>query len=1020
MQGRAQARLEIPLSCFVAVRTGTIALALTRSKTASPVFRIHELSKVHTSRMAMKMIFFPLLQLRYRACGFVAACTVAAAAAFAHQAAPRITAEISSSTMTPLKGSLHPLAQAQFDAGRLAANTKLDGITVVFNRSAAQQASLDALIAAQQNPSSPLYHQWLTPDQFAARFGMSDSDRDKVQSWLQQQGFVIESVARSKNAIRFSGTVQQVEAAFSTQMHNYRINGVQHFAASTELSVPAAIAPTILGIRNLDDFRPKSHAVVNKSTRPRPAFTSSESGNVYFAPGDIATVYNIKPVYSSGNNGNGQSIAVVGQSAVSLSDIESFQNAAGLTMKDPTVVLMPGTGSSTVYSGDEGESDLDLEWSSAIAPGADIYFVYVGSNTNYGAFDALQYAIDQKIAPIISTSYGECEAFLSGSTLGSGLAIEPTLESAFQQAASQGQTIMAAAGDSGSTDCFVGAGSGNPPLSGQEALAVDYPASSPYVTGVGGTEVSQANPAYLTAGGGYWAAEGSSDIISSALQYIPEVVWNEDQANCGQADCLGATGGGASALFTKPSWQTGVPGIPSDGKRDVPDIAVNASTDLPGYLFCTSDNSFWSQGQTASCTSGFRDANTGLLTLVGGTSMGGPIFSGMLALINQQQNYFTGQGLINPTLYTLAANSTTYASAFHDITSGNNDCTAGSANCSSTAGFSAGVGYDQVTGLGTINLANLAAAWPSSTGPVLIGTTTTITASNMTPGLNASDNFTISVASTSSSTIPTGTVTLTVDGGTPLAPITLTANATATYSTAFSTAGTHVILAAYSGDATHAASTGVVSVNVAGVSSGSGSFSLAATPATLTVMQGSSGTETITVTPASGYTGTVLLNFDTSNDSALQNLCYQFTNMNSAGNGSVAVTGTAAATTQLSLDTNASDCTLNGAARSGGKQPLYRLHGAHSAKNNGANPGPTTVAFAGLLLAGLLGRYSRKFRTLAGMIALLAVGVAISACGSVSYSLTNPPKGTYTITVSGQDSTTPTINSSTIFTLTIQ
>jgi subtilase family serine protease len=969
----------------------------------------------------MKMITFPPLQLRYWACGFIAACTMAAASAFAQQVAPRITSEISSTEMSPLKGSLHPLAKAQFDAGRLVADTKLSGITIVFNRSAAQQAGLDALIAAQLNPASPLYHHWVTPDQFAARFGMSDSDLDKMENWLQQQGFVIDSVARSKNAIRFSGTVRQVEAAFSTEMHNYKINGVQHFAASTELSVPAAIAPTILGIRNLDDFRPKSHAVMNKNARPRPAFTSSESGNVYFAPGDIATVYNIKPVYSSGNNGNGQSIAVVGQSAVALSDIENFQNAAGLSVKDPTLVLMPGTGSSTVYAGgDEGESDLDLEWSGAIAPGADIYFVYVGSDFNYSAADALQYAIDQKIAPIISTSYGECEAYLAGSTLGSGLALEPTLESALQQAASQGQTIMAASGDSGSTDCFVGVGAGNPPLSEQEALAVDYPASSPYVTGVGGTEVSQANPAYLTAGDGYWEAKSSSDIISSALQYIPEVAWNEDLVNCGQADCLGATGGGASSLFTKPTWQTGVPGIPSDGKRDVPDIAVNASPDLPGYLFCTGDQSFWSQGQNASCTSGFRDASTGLLTLVGGTSMGGPIFSGMLALINQQQNYSSGQGLINPTLYALAANSTTYASAFHDITSGNNDCTAGSADCSSTAGFSAGAGYDQVTGLGTINLANLAAAWPASTGPVLIGTTTTVSASNLTPGVNVSDNFTVTVASTTGSTIPTGTVTLTIDGGTPLAPISLTANATATYATSFSTAGTHEILAAYSGDATHAASTGVVSVNIAGVSSGSGSFSLAATPATLTITQGSSGTETITVMPVSGYTGTVLLNFDTSNDNALQNLCYQFTSMNSAGDGTLTVTGTAAAATQLSLDTNASDCPFTGAARGGGKQPFYRLHGTHSAKNNGPNPVPMTMTFAGLLLAGLLGRWSRKFRRTAGLIALVAVGVAITACSSVSYTLTNPPKGTYTITVSGQDSTTPTINASTTFTLTIQ
>jgi subtilase family serine protease len=937
----------------------------------------------------------------------------------AQSVAPRITSEITGSETSTLKGSLHPLAQAQFDLGPVPADATLNGISIVFNRTATQDADLQTLIAAQQNPASPLFHQWLTPDQFAARFGMAQSDLDNVAGWLQQQGFSIDSVVRSKNAMRFSGTVSQINSAFSTEMHYYKINGVQHFAASTLLTVPAAIAPAVLGIRNLDDFRPISHAVVNRNVRPRPAFTSSETGNVYFAPGDIATAYNIKPAYGAGYNGAGQSIAIVGQSAIVLSDIENFQNAAGLTGKAPNLVLVPDSGSSKVYAdGDEGESDIDLEWSGAMAPGADIFFVYVGSNPNYSTSDALQYAIDEKIAPIISTSYGECEAYLTGSTLGSGASLEPALESSFQQAAAQGQTILAASGDNGSTDCFIGSGSGNPSLSEQEALAVDYPASSPYVTGVGGTEVSQANAAYLKAGDGYWEAEGSSDEISSALQYIPEAAWNEDTANCGQTDCLSASGGGASTLFAKPSWQTGVTGIPNDGKRDVPDIAVYASPDLPGYLLCSSDQTFWGQGQVSSCSSGFRDATTGLLTVVGGTSFGGPIYSGVLALINQEKNYTVGQGLINPALYTLAANSTTYVSAFHDITSGNNDCTAGAGFCSSTAGFSAGTGYDQVTGLGSLNVYNLATAWPASTGPALAATTTTITASNTAPLVNASDNFTIAV--TAATGTPAGTVTLTVDTNAPITE-TLASNGTYVYATSFTTAGAHTIVAAYSGNSTYAASTGSVTVNVGVVSSGTGTFSLAAAPSTLSVAQGASGTETITVTPASGYKGTVLLSFNSSNDNALQNLCWEFTNTNSAGDGAVAVTGTAAAATQLTLYTNTSECVATGAARSGGKQSFRTLHGSNSAKNNGTNPVPLGVAFAGLLLAGFLGSYSRKFRAAASLIALLAVSLAVTACSSsISTTLSNPPPGTYTITISGQDSATASISASTQFTFTIQ
>lgn len=959
---------------------------------------------------------FPLL-LR-RTCGFIVAATALVAtlpATLAAQSpAPRIRAEITNSAMTPLAGSRHPMAQPQFDQGRLPADQRLSGVGIFFNRTLAQQADLNGLIAAQQNPASPLYHQWLTPEQFAARFGVADSDIAKVQTWLERQGFTIDSVARSRNAIHFSGSVRQVEAAFATEMHAYQVNGARHFAPSTQLSVPAAIAPTVLAIRNLNDFRPTPHVVYRKNMRARPNFTSGLSGEVFFAPGDITTAYNIKPVYSSGFTGAGQKIAIVGQSAVTVSDIENFQSAAGLAVKDPTLVLMPGTGTSTFSSGDESESDLDLEWSGAIATGAEIEFVYTGSNQNFGAFDAIQYAVDEKLAPIISSSYGECEAYLGGSTL----------ESTFQQATAQGQTIVAASGDDGSTDCFIDT-STNPPQSQQQALAVDYPASSPYVTGMGGTEISSANSDYLTSGTAYWEGSSGSDVIASALQYIPEVAWNDDLNNCGQSNCLSASGGGASTLFTKPSWQAGVTGIPSDGKRDVPDLALYASPGVPGYLYCSSDSSAWESGQAASCNSGFRDSSSEDLTVAGGTSFAAPIFSGIVALINQKAGYTTGQGLINLALYQLASDSTTYAAAFHDITSGNNDCTAGSPDCASAAGFSAGTGYDQVTGLGSVDVNNLVSAWPANTGVTLIATTTAVSASNTSPAINASDTFTVTVTSNTGTTVPTGSVTITVDSGTPLSPITLTANGTATYSTAFSTVGTHQLVAAYSGDATHASSTGVVSVTVPTTSSGAGSFALSST--NVTVAQGNQGSSTITVTPKSGYTGTVLLTFDTSNDSALQNLCAGFANTDSSGDGTVTVGNASAVATQLVLDTNASDCVLAGDVRKGGLVPLRSLRGVKvssgpaSPSNEGQDRAPVGYAFAGLLLAGYFGRYAKRFRGLAGAIALMAVGLGLSACGGVSNTISDPPKGTYTITVTGQDSSSATIpTETTSFTFVIQ
>ena len=959
-----------------------------------------------------------------RVCGLLAACSMIVPFASAQQAAPRIRGEISSAEHSTLKNSLHPMAQPQFDAGRLAADTRLNGITMVFNRSATQEAALKTLIADQQNPASPLFHQWLSPDQFAAQFGMADEDLRKAQSWLEQQGFSIDSVARSKNAIHFSGTARQVEEAFSTEMHIYKINGTQHFAPSTELSVPSAMAPAILAVKNLDDFRPKSHVVTSRNrARPgfTPEFTSSQSGNVYFAPGDIATVYDIKPLYNSSITGQGQSITLVGQSAIATSDIEAFENAAGLAVKDPIQFLVPNSGNSTVFpDGDESESDIDIEWSGAIAPGATINFVYVGNNLNYGAFDSIVYSIDQKIGDIVSSSYGECEAELSGATLGSGGATETTLEAAFEQGTAQGQTFIAAAGDEGSTDCY---GTNGLTTAQQEALAVDYPGSSAYVTSMGGTEISAANSAYDTSDTAYWAAANTADVVSSALQYIPEVVWNDDAANCGVANCLSAGGGGASSLFSKPSWQTGVPGIPSDGMRDVPDLAFYASPSFPGFLYCTSDSSAWGSGQTGSCADGFRDSNNVYLTVAGGTSFDGPIFAGILALISKKQGYTNGQGLVISTLYTLASNSATYASAFHDITSGNNDCNAGSANCNGTIGFSAGTGYDQASGLGSLDVSNLAGAWPasSSTGPTLIATTTSVTASNSAPSINVNDTFTVTVAAASGT--PTGSIMLTVDANAPITE-TLSANGTFVYTASFATVGSHTVLAAYVADSTYAASTGSVTVNVSAVSSGTGTIALSAAPSSLTVAQGSSGNETISVTPAGGYTGTVGLTFDTSNDSALQNLCWEWSNQNSAGNGTVAITGTAAAVTTLSLDANASDCATAAAVQTTGKQPFKTLHSAGSAmltdKNTGKNPVPLTAALAGLLLVGFFGRSSRKLRGLAAILLLAAVGLVVTACGGIqNNALANPPTGSYTVTVTGQDSATSTITGTTTFTFVI-
>jgi Bacterial Ig-like domain (group 3) len=291
--------------------------------------------------------------------------------------------------------------------------------------------------------------------------------------------------------------------------------------------------------------------------------------------------------------------------------------------------------------------------------------------------------------------------------------------------------------------------------------------------------------------------------------------------------------------------------------------------------------------------------------------------------------------------------------------------------------------------------------------------------------VSVSDAFTITVASTSGT--PTGTVNLTVDGGTAIAE-TLSSNGTFVYTTSFAAAGSHTILAEYVSDSMYAGSSSSVTVNVAAVSSGKGTIALTSSPSTLTVGQGVSGggNETLTVTPAGGYTGTVDLAVNTSNDTALQNLCIFFANVNSAGGGTVVVSGSSAVSTTMTLDADAADCASQAAMKASGKRPLKMLQGrtTNSSKNSGSGPGsgpfPLTMAMAGLLLVGFTGRGSRKLRGITGLLILATVGLAVTACGGVTSTPdSNPPTGTYTITVSAQDSVTSSITGSSTFTFVI-
>ncbi len=925
----------------------------------------------------------------------------------------RATKEIDSRSVVSLSGTVNPHAIAQYDMGRVNAGTKIRGVTMYFKPTAEQKSDLDALVKAQQTPGSSNYHKWLSPEEYASRFGLSDNDLAKVQSWLEQQGFSVDRVANSHNSISFSGTIAQVEAAFQTEIHNYNIDDQTHFANATPISVPAALSGIVLSVRNLDDFRPKPHVRIRpaQSSKVSPNFTSSQSGDHYLTPKDVATIYDINAVFNAGYTGTGQSIAVVGQSEISVSDIENFQSAAGLTVKDPTLVLVPGTGTAAVSSGDEAESDLDLEYSGGIAKGATIYLVYVGNNSNYSVWDSLQFAVDTKIAQIISMSYGGCEPDLSSSDYS-------TLEAIMEQGASQGQSVIVSSGDAGSSACYADLTSNATPTSTEEELAVNYPASSAYVTAMGGTEfpaddVSSSNTTY-------WESASSSDVVSTAKSYIPEQVWNDDSATVGANDgaeyALSSGGGGTSTLTARPSWQSGVTGIPSGNYRLVPDISLDSSPNNAGYLYCSSDST--ATGITGSCSSGFRDSSEEYLTVAGGTSFAAPIFAGMLALINQKENS-TGQGLINSTLYTLAANSTTYASAFHDITSGSNECTAGSSYCSSAgeSEYPATTGYDEASGLGSVDLYNLLSAWPSSSGASIEASATSISAASSTPSSGARDVITITVAPESSSitTTPTGTLTVTVDGTTETSSLALSSGS-ATYTFSSTTSGSHVITATYSGNSTFAASTGTAIVTI-GSSSATGS--------------GGSGSTTVTVTPSGGYTGTVDLSLSTSSTYIQNYACYDISN--------ATISGTSAVSKVLTLYTGTTNCS-SASVQNGKAHHAFRSTTTTKLSSIPALPVEAPVlGSTGFLLAGLIGWRFRRTRAISYMLALVALGFVLSGCGgssssssSKSFSLSVSPSsfnvtagtsgiptGSYTLTIDGQDSSNSSLTATTSVTLVI-
>ena len=385
----------------------------------------------------------------------------------------------------------------------------------------------------------------------------------------------------------------------------------------------------------------------------------------YLAPADFATIYDVAALYSGGIDGTGQTIAIVGRTNIKVSDVTTFRSTFALPVNNPTVVVN-GTDPGIVSTGEASEAYLDVEWSGAVAKMATVKFVVSKStNTTDGVDLSAQYIVSNNLAPVMSTSFGSCEAQM-GSTE------RAFYSSLWQQAASQGITTLISAGDSGAAGCDSASAT-----KATGGAAVNGLCSTPYSVCVGGTEFNEAGNNNL-----YWSATNNAS-NASALSYIPEVAWNESASNGGSG--LWATGGGASAYYAKPTWQAGL-GVPADAKRDVPDVSL-AAAGHDGY---------------------FVDI-LGSYYIVSGTSAASPTFAGLMALVNQKTG--SRQGNANTVLYPLATLAASGgAQVFHGTTGGNN-------TVPGVTGFTAGPHYNQATGLGSADAFVLVNHWTDSSTP---------------------------------------------------------------------------------------------------------------------------------------------------------------------------------------------------------------------------------------------------------------------------------------------------------------
>ncbi|GLQ48495.1 sedolisin-B [Dyella lipolytica] len=603
--------------------------------------------------------------------------------------APRVTQTVDNRVVSALGNTHLSLLDQMKPTGSVADSTPMNHMQLVLQRSSLRASALESLIAAQHNPASSKFHKWVTPAEFGATFGVADSDIAAATSWLVSQGFTVHGVYPNKMQIDFSGTAGQVRQAFRTQESRYTVNKVSHIANSGDISVPAALRSVVVGVAGLNDFRPQplhkqpQVAQFNASTqrfkiqqssaaaakKPNPFAVPFTGGVRGFVPYDMNVIYNTSALYSAGLTGSGITIAVVEDLGMDNSDWPNFVSQFNLGSYGGTFLqfqpqLSPSTGNCTDPGGEDPFSEsietvLDSEWSTAMAPGANIWVATCNDagSTNFfgGVFTAADNLINSTSRPnIISASYGYGEGFTDSAS-------KFAIDLMWAQADAEGISVFVSTGDSGSNPSFNGS-----IINGVPAIDANSFATSPNDTGVGGTDTADV----LDGTTSKYFSSTLNSVYGSALSYVPEITWNTSCGNTRAAkDLVNLTAlkfcktaliydpngdyvtsesgsGGPSSVDIKPSWQRIVRGAAKDQSRDLPDVSLFGGS-YGGYSWVILCTGFYP------CTTNF----TSPVELVAGTSLSSPMFAGIQALIDQglsNAGLSPNQGNAAPTLYELA------------------------------------------------------------------------------------------------------------------------------------------------------------------------------------------------------------------------------------------------------------------------------------------------------------------------------------------------------------------------------